>query len=937
MIKENNNTLALMKRLIASGGLKNDPKLNTLLQAILPKPRLPSPEKETSKIEEGNKKTAKTAKRAVGRTLKGTKSRDKIIAENSRRASVKKSRLKAERGTLTGSFLVFEFVLTSLFEGVGKAELFKKKLDIGKAITQFQVLHNNLITSHGIKYGTARWKQINLYCVHLLEGRKVTESEHPAWLATGRIDGWPRAVNEVRQLFHQVRDNGPYRQVGDQIIRSLFAMQRVIEDFDELSLDSIEYKGDVDPVFLEEFTVFLDELLGDCTVESSYINGLWAQKMITAVGTTMYEYVVKPPLSIKANGPNKVPKCESATYEAYLMRDSKELYPHLLKICEITDNKSFSDFLVKCANMFTEERNAEGELLGSKPVTPKPKTDSDKESHWATSPNVNIGDTGCLRKITAVTDKGNKSRVVAMLDYWTQALLQPFESNLNRMIKLLYPTSSNIFDHEGGFIKLTRAMRSGLSCLDATSWTDTFNVKIQKRVVRKLYGREYSEAWANLVVHCLWNVKGSANKVRYLTGQGMGTHGSFQIASLTYLLVMEFLTKKNYPDIYKELSKTRNFESLFNQIGDDSWNQDPDGTVRKDLVELVGMPINFSKSKYATDENLVGEYVSRNINYGHDVSRISLNLCRQVGENIFYLPDLVKHLNERCVKFDIKRLVSFLMKRVKQDGVTLHYKDHIWASFYKSLIVDNIIHDDKVSLPLLIAVEANLSGTPNEANDLTVLRTHFTSECRLDTLKFMLMLQDCEYMYSKVMQSFGLSKDLYGKHPFGVFSKQFDGVYFNSEYVIENKGLKELSALHAAFKTKAILSDSLFKLGLDTSNSSRNISNLIVTLTNLQGELVDMCRNCVYTKSYLQRGEGMKHRIDRSYHIQKLYVSGELLPDNVTVKILNLIPNIALLGELSENTFDQIVSQYETSYPVHDGDLLQGWFKSSNGTLKKPD
>jgi hypothetical protein len=827
-----------------------------------------------------------------------------------------------EKGKLLGSFEVFELVLNTLLNKVGKRELIHK-VDIGSAIKQFQTLHNNLITEHGIAFGTKKWKSIQMYCIQLLEGN--LKPEHPERVATGRVDGWPRAINITRQLYFQVRDKGPYMKEADQIIRSLFAMNRVIEDFNELTLDSIEYKAKVDPKFLKEFDQFLDELFGKCAVKGEFKieDGKYTSYLETNFGKIPYDYEIKPPLSTKASGPNKVPKAESAPYEAYLLaRDigSKELYPHLKEINRLTGNDNFADFIELNADMYSKKIKSVGKSVKNGEIhfnRPYKEDGIVLKDHWSCSPTVNETKSKTLRKITSVPDSGNKSRVVAIPDYWTQCALSPFEDNILNVIKVVYPLNSNIFDHKGGFIKLQNAIKTGTSSLDATSWTDTFSSKIQKKVVSKLFGTKFCNAWSGLVVHCNWNVKDTNQKVKYLTGQGMGTKGSFQIASLTYLLVMEFLTKKNYPKIYEERSKSRDFIDLFNQIGDDSWNQDPDGSIRKDLIELVGMPINETKSKFATNENLVGEYVSRNINYGKDVSRISLNLCRQVGKNIFFLPDLIAHLDERTESFDIGMLIGFLRLRVKLNGKPC-YADHIWSSFYKALIVDNIINDDKIFYRLLVDLENSLSDFPEKENDLTILRTHFTETNRLDTLRFLLLLQDCEYMYSKILESFEFSNNLFGKYPFGKFTELFNGKYFLMTHVNRGIGLEELSALRAAYITKSLLSNSLFKLNLNTFRASK-IHELNIILAGLQGELSSMIKDCVYGKSYENRKDTIyKHRIDRSYNIQKTYVNGNLLPNNLSSGILLCIPNIALLGDLSHDTFVEISSQFESSYPIHE-------------------
>lgn len=848
---------------------------------------------------------------------------------------------ESRKGLLVGSFEVFEFVLNTLLEKVGKREQIPK-VDIGKAILQFQALHNNLIIHHGIIHGTKKWNAIKLYCIQKLEG--IPNPEHPPWVASGRIDGWPRAINVTRQLFHQVRDNGPYRQVGDQIIRSLFAMNRVVEENNSLDLSSIEFKAKVDPNFLKEFSQFLDELLGDCEIKGEYCESIGknAFHINTKIGMIPYDYEIKPPLSIKANGPNLVPKVESAPYEAYLMVKgigSKELYPHLKKIVEISKiNSNFINFIESSADLYLSTVKEIGKVTTRDNIVfndgyPRVGEDAEKTTDWACSPTVNESRSRILRKITSVYDSGNKSRVVAIPDYWTQCSLEPFENNVINAIKVIYPESSNIFDHPGGFRKLQNAIKPGTSCLDATSWTDTFSSKVQKKVVSKLFGAEFCSAWAGLVVHCHWNVKNTNRKIRYLTGQGMGTKGSFQIASLTYLLVMEFLTKKNYNDLYEQRRKSRDFLDIFNQIGDDSWNHDPDGSVRRDLQELVGMPINLNKSKFATESNLVGEYVSRNINYGKDVSRISLNLCRQVGKNIFFLPDLVAHLEERTESFDICTLINFLRNRVKPNGKT-YYKPHIWSSLYKSMIVDNIIHDDKVFYRLLVDLERSLSQSPEKENDLTILRSHFSNTGRLMTLKMLLILQDCEYMYSQIEESFELSNLLYKKYPFGKYTEIFNGEHFLMTHVIRGMGLSELSSLRAAFITKSLLSGKLFKLSLNTFDAS-NMHEFNSSLVNIQNELATMHKDCVYGKSYENRNTTYKHRVDRCYKIQATYVGGKMLPETVISEVINLLPNLSLIGELSHDTFVEMTSHMDTSYPIHESEEVKSNPQDNLGKIHK--
>jgi hypothetical protein len=73
----------------------------------------------------------------------------------------------------------------------------------------------------------------------------------------------------------------------------------------------------------------------------------------------------------------------------------------------------------------------------------------------------------------------------------------------------------------------------------------------------------------------------------------------------------------------------------------------------------LGIDINLSKTKKVTDTNLVAEYVSRNLNYDVDVSRISANICRAVEKNLLDLPELARHLEERDVhSLPVKKIIT---------------------------------------------------------------------------------------------------------------------------------------------------------------------------------------------------------------------------------------------------------------------------------------
>jgi hypothetical protein len=314
------------------------------------------------------------------------------------------------------------------------------------------------------------------------------------------------------------------------------------------------------------------------------------------------ELITKPSMRVLSNGPNGKPKWMTADVEAYALLNSKLNIP-FKDLCYATGNVD----LYTCM---------ESIALKQSRVTRKR-----------------------LRYITTIRDKGNKCRLVAISDYWTQVLLEPIMFNIQEYTKQRFKEVSYSNDHAEGFNNLKKYIRPGVESYDVTSWTDAFPNSLQFIFMKQRFGLAIAIAWQNLVVSCVWDVKGSTTPVKYERGQGMGTNGSFDIATITDLFLLEMIYKEEYSmDISVD---------LFNKVGDDLWCYDPDKHVLNTYTKLCGMDINMSKTKSATDENLVGEFVSRSLNNGYDVSRISSNICRSVGKNILELPQLASHLSER--------------------------------------------------------------------------------------------------------------------------------------------------------------------------------------------------------------------------------------------------------------------------------------------------
>jgi hypothetical protein len=406
----------------------------------------------------------------------------------------------------------------------------------------------------------------------------------------------------------------------------------------------------------------LEEIEKSYTVPDEFIER-YKNHLKSKVELYTGELITQPALRVLSSGPNSKPKWQTADVEAYALMNS-ELHDHFKELSFATGNADLYEYMKQRASTIDRVERKR------------------------------------LRYITTVRDKGNKCRLVAISDYWTQVLLEPIMIDLQKYAKQKFPHVSFSHNHERGFINLKKFIRPGVKSYDVSSWTDAFPSVLQLEFMRSRYGPNIAQAWYSLVVSCEWNIKGSKSTVKYNRGQGMGTNGSFDIATITDLHLLEM--------IYNEEYKMAITEDTFNKVGDDLWCYDPDEIVLDTYINKCGIDINPSKSKFATKENLCGEFVSRSINYGHDVSRISANICRAVKRNILDLPQLAHHLQERDYEsiipiegiFDDLRIKENHRRRVVRALYCLCklYPKQGLELLEKSLneSVPNLVHEDQV-------------------------------------------------------------------------------------------------------------------------------------------------------------------------------------------------------------------------------------------------
>lgn len=146
--------------------------------------------------------------------------------------------------------------------------------------------------------------------------------------------------------------------------------------------------------------------------------------------------------------------------------------------------------------------------------------------------------TSSFRKLSYFSDKEGKTRVIAILDYWSQTALRPLHKQLNAMLRRIGPDCT--FD-QGSFTRILPL--SPYHSLDLSNATDRMPLALQLRVVERVIGKERAMAWAHILTGYEYNSKGNPS-VKYNCGQPMGAYSSWPAMALTHHLIVRVAAQR---------------------------------------------------------------------------------------------------------------------------------------------------------------------------------------------------------------------------------------------------------------------------------------------------------------------------------------------------------------------------------------------------------
>jgi hypothetical protein len=153
---------------------------------------------------------------------------------------------------------------------------------------------------------------------------------------------------------------------------------------------------------------------------------------------------------------------------------------------------------------------------------------------------------GYLGKLGLKEEAAGKVRVFAMVDCWTQWVLQPLHRKLFGV--LARQPMDGTFNQLGP-LKRVPFGKVPIYSFDLSSATDRLPIEIQKWIISEVYGKKFSDHWASLLVGREYQVPKLPDSVlssgiipravRYAVGQPMGALSSWAMLAMTHHFIVQ--------------------------------------------------------------------------------------------------------------------------------------------------------------------------------------------------------------------------------------------------------------------------------------------------------------------------------------------------------------------------------------------------------------
>lgn len=241
-----------------------------------------------------------------------------------------------------------------------------------------------------------------------------------------------------------------------------------------------------------------------------------------------------------------------------------------------------------------------------------------------------------LGRIAFLPENGGKTRIIAIVDFWTQQALKPFHEQLLRVISRI-DGDCTLNQNQGFKRAMKHSLGKPIHSFDLTSATDRFPLSFQMVLMDHLYGPEISGLWKTAISERQWRVGKKDHFISWGRGQPLGAYSSWVVFSYAHHLLVQFCAKRVHEN-----------PSQYSLLGDDLmiWND----AIAREYEKLIGeldVPISQSKSLSSAATRSTGEFTKRIFSGGIELSPIPLPAILSGFGSILDIPNLLELMEER--------------------------------------------------------------------------------------------------------------------------------------------------------------------------------------------------------------------------------------------------------------------------------------------------
>jgi hypothetical protein len=191
-------------------------------------------------------------------------------------------------------------------------------------------------------------------------------------------------------------------------------------------------------------------------------------------------------------------------------------------------------------------------------------------------------------KISFIKDPEAKLRLIAISDYYTQLYLKPIH---DRILFLLSKFGSDRTFTQNPLHRWDYTNQEQFWSLDLSSATDRFPIKLQKRLLARIFNMKMAESWNSILSNRIF-ITPDETVVSYATGQPMGTYSSWAVFTLTHHFVVYYCA---------QLNGLKNFNQYM-ILGDDIViKNDKVAKTYINVMNSLGVDISLNKTHVSSD------------------------------------------------------------------------------------------------------------------------------------------------------------------------------------------------------------------------------------------------------------------------------------------------------------------------------------------------